>query len=101
MTDAPAVRSLSPDPFVLTPPVGWLNRIDEILRAHDITVTGELSSDLGDLVRSWRVRPPEPVDVAARVLDRKRPPSAAVPWRPLCDCTSRVHYAGEPGCSDQ
>lgn len=41
--------------FVLYPPRGWLNRIDEVLRyhgaaTHDSSLLGEA---LGNLIRSW------------------------------------------------
>jgi hypothetical protein len=58
--------------FVLMPPHGWLNRVDEVLRAHGVTVTGQMSEDLGDLVRSWRVHSPARRDLAGEVMERER-----------------------------
>jgi hypothetical protein len=49
------VKTTQSREFLLRPPAGWLNRIDEVLRYHGSTGlhTVYLSEALGALVRSW------------------------------------------------
>lgn len=56
-----AARFFDPSLWILTPPTGWLNRIDEVLRYHGAADRdgSPLGVALGNLIKSWYKDPAE------------------------------------------